>query len=510
MQYEKSSIDPSLEPPTEEGVILSSPPLTPPLKKKKRRKTRRSVLFNSLNGTKEERFRALSEAGFNTLSLKKSDVFIDALPDAGISPFENVSLGGTNRILNSNEVFERCATNQSFKTLKRAVSKLFGYNYFIPLQQTYGAEQIYISSLLKRCKSRQKNSNTTMTVISNHLGHIAHTYLNFSQCDIRNVFVDDAFNTAENIEFKGNFDLVKLENSIEEIGNLNVPFISISLGCGFTGGQPISLDNLKTVYLLAQKHGIPLVMEAANFSENAFFIKKSESKYKTLALQEIIKAQSYYADILVFPAKKEGEATHGGLLCFKNRSYIQIYWECRHNNYLDEQALVFEKLEGGSGFFERLTHSLYEKIREEKLTRQFSQVEKVVEQLEAIGVPCQQASGYAAFVDARRLLPHIASEHFPGLTLACEVYKLSGIRTAAFDSVLLGRRPLTKEKIHSSGDLVPIPIASGLFSDTYISFILEVFREIKANLNHINGLIPTYEPIGLCQNKARFKEIENE
>ena len=39
------------------------------------------------------------------------------------------------------------------------------------------------------------------------------------------------------------------------------------------GGQPVSLENIKNVKQLLEKHQIPFVLDACRFAENAYFIQ---------------------------------------------------------------------------------------------------------------------------------------------------------------------------------------------------------------------------------------------
>lgn len=46
------------------------------------------------------------------------------------------------------------------------------------------------------------------------------------------------------------------------------------------GGQPVSMDNLKSVYKLAKKYEKYIIFDSARFAENAYFIKTKEKGYQ--------------------------------------------------------------------------------------------------------------------------------------------------------------------------------------------------------------------------------------
>ena len=53
------------------------------------------------------------------------------------------------------------------------------------------------------------------------------------------------------------------------------------------GGQPFSIQNMREVREVADKHGIMVVLDASLIGENAYFIKKREEEFKNTSIQEI-------------------------------------------------------------------------------------------------------------------------------------------------------------------------------------------------------------------------------
>ncbi len=122
-------------------------------------------------------------------------------------------------------------------------------------------------------------------------------------------------------------------------------------------------------------------------------------------------------------------------------------------------------LKGGA--MERLAVGLYDGMRQDWLEQRILQAQYLVDGLEAIGMACQQAVGHAAFVDAGELLPHIPAQQFPAHALACELYKVAGIRAVAIGSLLQGRDPTTGQQFPCPAELMRLAILRATYTDSY-------------------------------------------
>lgn len=449
--------------------------------------------------SREYREQAILKAGMNPFLLDSEDVFIDLLTDSGTGAITQEMQAA---MLRGDEAY---SGSRSYYALAEAVKTIFGYHYTIPTHQGRGAEQIYIPVLIKKREQEKGLDRHKMTVFSNYFFDTTQGHSQINGATVCNTYIKEAFDTAVEHDFKGNFDLEKLEQRILAVGAENVPYIVCTITCNSAGGQPVSIENMKGMYEIAQKYDIPVVMDSARFAENAYFIQQREAGYRDWAIEQITYESYRYADILAMSAKKDAMVQMGGLLCFKESKFEDVYNECRTLCVVQEGFPTYGGLEGGA--MERLAVGLRDGMRQDWLAYRINQVAYLVDGLEQIGVVCQQPGGHAAFVDAGKLLPHIPPAQFPAQALSCELYKVAGIRAVEIGSFLLGRDPKTGLQLPCPAELLRLTIPRATYTQTHMDFIIEAFAKVKANAEKIRGLTFTYEPKVLRHFTARLTEV---
>ena len=93
--------------------------------------------------TKEERIKAVEEAGFNLFNLRSEHVLIDCITDSGTGSMTDhqwsaMMLGD-----------ESYAGSKSFYYLKDTIKEILGFDYVIPTHQGRAAENVLFSALVK-------------------------------------------------------------------------------------------------------------------------------------------------------------------------------------------------------------------------------------------------------------------------------------------------------------------------------------------------------------------------
>ncbi|MFV0521909.1 MAG: tryptophanase [Mangrovibacterium sp.] len=401
--------------------------------------------------TKEEREEWIKNAKYNLFNLKSSQVYIDLLTDSGTGAMSDSQWAA---IMTGDESY---AGSSSYYNLKEQVKNLFGFDYFLPVHQGRAAENVLFSVLVKDGDIVPGNSHFDTTK-----GHIEFRKAKAVDCTI-----DEAFHTELAHPFKGNIDLDKLEKVLKENPKEKIPMIIVTVTCNTSGGQPVSIQNMREVKALAEKYSIPVIFDSARFAENAWFIKQREEGYADKSIKDIVREMYSYADGMTMSSKKDGIVNIGGILAMHNEDWFN---QASVFNIMYEGFLTYGGMAGRD--MNALAQGLDEATEADYLETRIRQIEYLGNKLLAAGIPIQQPiGGHAIFVDAAKFLPNLPKEQYIAQTLGIELYLEAGVRGVEVGTILADRDPITREDRYPANEFLRLAIPRRTYTNNHMDVV---------------------------------------
>ena len=437
--------------------------------------------------SREDRESAIKAAGYNMFGLRSDDIYIDLLTDSGTGAMSDRQWAA---IMQGDESY---AGARSYFILKEAMADIFGFDHFIPTHQGRAAEHILSTLLIQPGHSIPSN-----------------THFDTTEANIRarggkpiNLVIDEASDPSNRHPFKGNMDIDKLERFIQETGVENIPFGMTTITNNATGGQPVSLENIRLTSEVYRKHGIPFFIDACRYAENAYFIKLREPGYEDKSTLEIAQEIFKTADGATMSAKKDALVNIGGFLAMNDE---ELFTLAKNELILREGFPTYGGLAGRD--LAAMAVGLWEGLDEAYLEYRLGQTAYLTEGLLAAGIPVvEPPGGHAVYVDAGQLLPHIPREQFPGWALAIELYLEGGIRGVELGSVAFAYVDKDGEEHHPALELVRMAIPRRMYTQTHMDLVIQTFAEIMKRSKNIGGYRITYAPKLLRHFTAKFEPI---
>ncbi len=424
--------------------------------------------------TREERIQWIKEAKYNLFNLKSDQVFIDLLTDSGTGAMSDRQWS---ELMLGDESY---AGASSYYKMKNALKNILGFDYFLPTHQGRAAENVLFSLLIKEGDIIPGNSHFDTTK-----GHIEFRKAKAVDCTI-----DEAFHTEMDHPFKGNINLEKLEDVLKSHPIEKIPMVIVTVTCNSSGGQPVSLENIKAVYELAKKYGTRICFDSARFAENAYFIKLREEDYKDWSIKEIVKEMYKYADLATMSSKKDAIVNMGGFIGFKEES---LFKQASMYNIMFEGYITYGGMSGRD--MNALAMGLDEGTEFDYLETRIKQVEYLGDKLKEYGIPTQRPiGGHAVFVDAKKVLPQLPKEDYVAQTLAIELYIEAGIRGVEIGTLLADRDPETRENRYPDLELLRLAIPRRVYTNNHMDVIAAALKNVYDRRNEItSGYEITYE-----------------
>ncbi len=437
--------------------------------------------------SREEREQALATAGYNTFLLRSEDVYIDLLTDSGTSAMSTNQWAGM--ILGD----EAYAGSSNFYHLEAAVQNYYGYCYVVPTHQGRGAEHLISQALIKPGQYVPGNMYFTTTRLHQELAGASFV----------DVIVEQAHDPSNLDPFKGNIDLVKLEQLIAQVGAENIAYVSLAGTVNMAGGQPVSMANVKALRELCTRYRISIYLDATRMVENAFFIQEREEGYREKSITEILKEFCSYTDGAWMSAKKDSLVNIGGWLAVNDSDLFET---------LRNLVVVYEGLHTYGGMagrdMEALAIGITESVNEDYIRARIGQVRYLGDILSSWQIPIvQPIGGHAIFLDAKKFYPHIPQERFLAQTLAAQLYLDSGVRAMERGIVSAGRDPQTGHNREPALELTRLAIPRRVYTQAHMDVVAEAVKTVYSTREQTQGLKMVYEPKYLRFFQARFEPL---
>ena len=193
--------------------------------------------------TEEYRSEVLRKSGYNPFLLHSSDVFIDLLTDSGTGAMSDRQWAG---MMIGDESY---AGARSWLHLEEVVKELTGMPHILPTHQGRAAERILYGIVGGKGKVFFSNTHFDTTRAN----------IEFTGATAIDVMPEYATDPEIDLPFKGNIDTHKLKDLIIQYGAENIAAVIMTVTNNSSGGQPVSMSNVKEVREMCDDYNLMLV-----------------------------------------------------------------------------------------------------------------------------------------------------------------------------------------------------------------------------------------------------------
>ncbi|WP_272506959.1 tryptophanase [Salinibacter sp.] len=422
--------------------------------------------------SRAERERMIRDAHYNLFNLHADDVIIDLLTDSGTSAMSAAQWAG---LMQGDESY---AGSPSYFRFEEAVKDLMPFEHVIPTHQGRAAERILMGIVAGPDAKIPSNTHFDTTRAN----------IEATGAEAVDLVVDAGHVPDAEHPFKGNIDLDRLEALLDADAD-RVPIVMLTVTNNTGGGQPVSIANIRGAKALCDAHGVPLVLDACRFAENAYFIKQREDGYGDRSVKAIVREMFSHADGMTMSAKKDALVNIGGWLALDDDAWAR---KARNQLILTEGFPTYGGLAGRD--LEAIAVGLQEIVDEDYLEYRMASTRYLGEALTELGVPIvKPVGGHAVYIDAKSLLPHIPPLDYPAQSLAVALYVTGGIRGVEIGSVMFGRQPDGSEE-PADQELLRLAIPRRVYTQSHVDYVIECFEALVGRKDALCGYEITEEP----------------
>jgi len=435
-----------------------------------------------------EREECLQRAGYNVFNIPSEDIFIDLLTDSGTSAMSDAQWAG---LMRGDESY---AGGRNYYRFEETVRRIFGLPHVIPTHQGRVAENLLFSTVLKAGDVVPNNTHFDTTRANVEVnGGVA-----------LDLVIREGRDPRAKHPFKGNMDLPRLERCLAE-NRGRVPLVMLTMTNNSGGGQPVSLENVRGTAEVCRRFGVPLILDACRFAENAWFIREREAGQAGRAVADIVRDVFAVSQGCTMSAKKDGLANMGGFLALRDEAWVE---RLKNKLILIEGFPTYGGLAGRD--LEAVALGLEEVLDHDYLAFRIGQVAAFGDALASAGVPVvEPIGGHAVYVDARAFAPHLPPEQYPAEALTIALYREGGVRAVEIGGVMFGKPDPERpgREILPELDLVRLAVPRRVYTNTHLEYVAEVVRRLHREPKALRGVRIVHQAPVLRHFTARFELI---
>ncbi|HEY1217511.1 MAG: tryptophanase [Bryobacteraceae bacterium] len=419
-----------------------------------------------------ERLKAIEAGGYNTFLLRSRDIFLDMLTDSGTNAMSDNQQAA---MMQSDDAY---AGSESFYRLFDSVREIFGFEYLLPVHQGRAAEHLLAKTFVKPGHIVPMNYHFTTTK----------AHFNLAGGKVLELYGPEALNTESAHPFKGNMDLDRLREAINQAGPSNVSFVRMEATTNLIGGQPFSMENLRQVKALIEPLGIFLVVDGSLISENAYFIRQREAGYENTSIGDIVREMMSIADLLYLSGRKSC-SVRGGLIATNRKDLHDAIrpWLPVYEGFFTYGGMSSKEIEAMAVGIREMTDI-------DVAGSSADAVKYFVGLLLQKGVPVvTPAGGLACHVDAMRFIDHVPQSEYPAGALAAACFIASGVRGMERGSVSMDRDEQGRD-VPADLELLRLAVPRRVYTMSHYQYTADRLQWLYNHRRLIGGLEFYEEP----------------
>jgi tryptophanase len=307
-------------------------------------------------------------------------------------------------------------------------------------------------------------------------------------------------------------DILRLQKLLEK-SHKKVPVVYMRVTNNTGGGQPVSMQNIKEASEMTHSFGLPFLLDACRFAENAWFIQMHETGYKKKGIPEIVREMFSYADGFTISFKKDGLVNMGGGLFLRDAGvFIKKYPHLP--DALMNHQIVTEGHSSYGGMSGRdimtLAVGLRTIVHNEYLTYRIRQVHNFGMKMKQQGLPIlTPIGGHAVYLDVNRFFEGTQMQpgDFGGISLTALLLSGYGHRACELGNFAFGSYdPRTQEEKFPEVNYVRFAVPRLRYEQQDLEAATEAIRVLYDHRDQIPAVDVIYgKDLPLRHFKARFQ-----